>query len=130
MASSAGMSSSQASIRPSPRTSRTWGSSARPADLPAAVRSGLSARRGVMDLDIPESGIDIEELERSLIVKALQKSSGNVSRAARLLGLSRRTLQYRLENYHSLRLPKVGRGPTSALAYARPISSVGPSARE
>jgi transcriptional regulator with PAS, ATPase and Fis domain len=68
-----------------------------PADLPAAVRAGLSARRGLFDLDIPESGIDIEELERALIVKALQKSGGNVSRAARLLGLSRRTLQYRLE---------------------------------
>jgi transcriptional regulator of acetoin/glycerol metabolism len=68
-----------------------------PADLPAAVRSGLSVRRGLFDLDIPESGIDIEDLERALIVKALQKSGGNVSRAARLLGLSRRTLQYRLE---------------------------------
>ena len=53
--------------------------------------------RGLFDLDIPESGIDIEALERALIVKALQKSAGNVSRAARLLGLSRRTLQYRME---------------------------------
>ena len=68
-----------------------------PADLPSAVRAGIAVRRGLMDLDIPESGIDIEELERTLIVKALQKSGGNVSRAARLLGLSRRTLQYRLE---------------------------------
>jgi DNA-binding NtrC family response regulator len=68
-----------------------------PADLPGAVRAGIAVRRGLMDLDIPESGIDIEELERTLIVKALQKSGGNVSRAARLLGLSRRTLQYRLE---------------------------------
>jgi two-component system NtrC family response regulator len=50
-----------------------------------------------MELDIPESGIDLEELERSLIVKALEKSGGNVTRAARLLGLSRRTLQYRME---------------------------------
>jgi two-component system NtrC family response regulator len=50
-----------------------------------------------MDLEIPESGIDLEELERSLILKALHKSGGNVSRAARLLGLSRRTLQYRIE---------------------------------
>ena len=68
-----------------------------PGDLPAPVRAGVSVRRGLLDLEIPESGIDLEELERSLIVKALRKSGGNVSRAARLLGLSRRTLQYRLE---------------------------------
>jgi len=68
-----------------------------PADLPAAVRAPLSAPRGQLGLEIPETGIDLEQLERSLILKALEKTEGNVSRAARLLGLSRRTLQYRLE---------------------------------
>jgi DNA-binding NtrC family response regulator len=70
-----------------------------PADLPAAVRAGITPRpRGEpAALDIPESGIDLEGVERSLIRRAMEKTSGNVSRAARLLGLSRRTLQYRLE---------------------------------
>jgi DNA-binding NtrC family response regulator len=69
-----------------------------PADLPAAVRTPLSAPRGgQLGLEIPETGIDLEQVERSLILKALEKTEGNVSRAARLLGLSRRTLQYRLE---------------------------------
>jgi transcriptional regulator with PAS, ATPase and Fis domain len=68
-----------------------------PEDLPAAVRSGIAAPRGPLSLEIPDAGIDLEALERSLIVKALDKVDGNVSRAARLLGLSRRTLQYRLE---------------------------------
>jgi DNA-binding NtrC family response regulator len=68
-----------------------------PADLPASVRAGVSAPRSAVGLEIPDSGIDLEELERSLILKALEKAGGNVSRAARLLGLSRRTLQYRLE---------------------------------
>jgi len=69
-----------------------------PADLPAAVRAGITPRaRGPAALDIPESGIDLEGVERSLIRRAMEKTSGNVSRAARLLGLSRRTLQYRLE---------------------------------
>jgi DNA-binding NtrC family response regulator len=68
-----------------------------PEDLPAGVRAGISHPRGAMDLDIPESGIDLEAVERTLILKALEKAEGNVSRAARLLGLSRRTLQYRLE---------------------------------
>jgi DNA-binding NtrC family response regulator len=66
-------------------------------DLPANVRAGITTPRGAMDLEIPESGIDIEALERSLILKALAKAGNNVSRAARLLGLSRRTLQYRME---------------------------------
>jgi DNA-binding NtrC family response regulator len=69
-----------------------------PADLPAAVRAGITPRaRGPAAMDIPESGIDLEGVERTLIRKAMEKTAGNVSRAARLLGLSRRTLQYRLE---------------------------------
>ncbi len=68
-----------------------------PADLPAGVRAGITSMRGPLALDIPDSGIDLDEVERSLILKALEKTDGNVSRAARLLGLSRRTLQYRLE---------------------------------
>jgi DNA-binding NtrC family response regulator len=69
-----------------------------PADLPPAVRAGITHRgRGPATLEIPEAGIDLEGVERALIAKALEKTAGNVSRAARLLGLSRRTLQYRLE---------------------------------
>jgi transcriptional regulator with PAS, ATPase and Fis domain len=68
-----------------------------PADLPATVRAGTAGPRGARELEIPDSGIDLEALERSLILKALEKAGGNVSRAARLLGLSRRTLQYRIE---------------------------------
>ena len=68
-----------------------------PEDLPAGVRTGMARARGPMELEIPDSGIDLDELERGLILKALEKAAGNVSRAARLLGLSRRTLQYRME---------------------------------
>ena len=70
-------------------------------DLPAPVRAGVTMPRGGMDLEIPDSGIDLEAVERSLILKALEKAGGNVSRAARLLGLSRRTLQYRIEKIQS-----------------------------
>src|SRR6185436_15258993 len=66
-------------------------------DLPANVRAGLSLTRGPLGVDIPEEGIDLEAVEKALVLKALEKTQGNVSRAARLLGLTRRTLQYRLE---------------------------------
>jgi DNA-binding NtrC family response regulator len=66
-------------------------------DLPANVRAGFSLTRGPLGVDIPESGIDLEAVEKALVLKALEKTQGNVSRAARLLGLTRRTLQYRLE---------------------------------
>ena len=67
-----------------------------PADLPAALRAAAPAPGG-MQLEIPESGIDLDTVERTLITKALERTGGNVSQAARLLGLTRRTLQYRLE---------------------------------
>jgi DNA-binding NtrC family response regulator len=87
-----------------------------PADLPATVRAGVSATRGAMDLEIPDSGINLEALERSLIRKALDKAGGNVSRAARLLGLSRRTLQYRIE--------KIQDDPNGALAAPKGADAV------
>jgi DNA-binding NtrC family response regulator len=66
-------------------------------DLPPAVRMRGRVLAGGLPIEIPEEGLDLDGLERSLILRALDKCEGNVTRAARLLGLSRRTLQYRLE---------------------------------
>ncbi len=66
-------------------------------DLPATVRMRGGPGAGGIPIEIPDEGLDLDELERSLILRALDKAEGNVTRAARLLGLSRRTLQYRLE---------------------------------
>jgi two-component system NtrC family response regulator len=54
--------------------------------------------------EIPEDGLSLETLERELIVKALERARGNKSHAARLLGLTRRTLYSRMEK-HGLRKP-------------------------
>ena len=48
---------------------------------------------------VPASGIELEEVERQFIISALRRTGGNKSKAARLLGLSRDTLRYRLEKY-------------------------------
>jgi two-component system, NtrC family, response regulator PilR len=54
----------------------------------------------VTDTDIPPDGIDLnrtmENLERKLITRALEITGGNRSRAAALLGISFRSLRYRL----------------------------------
>jgi len=42
----------------------------------------------------------VDDLEKELIQKALDRTSWNQSKAARLLGLTRRTLQYRVEKYN------------------------------
>ncbi|MGD9098462.1 MAG: sigma 54-interacting transcriptional regulator [Desulfobacterales bacterium] len=46
---------------------------------------------------VPPSGIDLPEVERRLILSALETAGQNKTRAARLLGISRDTLRYRLE---------------------------------
>lgn len=48
---------------------------------------------------LPLSGLSLEALEKRFIHQALDYASGNKSRAARLLGLSRDTLLYRLKKY-------------------------------
>ncbi len=46
-----------------------------------------------------KEGNAIEAVERSLILEALGKAKGNVSAAARLLGITRNTMRYRLRKY-------------------------------
>ncbi len=53
---------------------------------------------------IPADGLSLEALERELILQALERAAGNKSQAARLLGLTRRTLYSRMEK-HGLHVP-------------------------
>lgn len=59
-------------------------------------RSGAG---GSFDFEIPPGGLVLEDLEKDLILKAIARAQGNKSQAARLLGLTRRTLYSRLERY-------------------------------
>jgi DNA-binding NtrC family response regulator len=60
----------------------------------AARRSSLS--EGV---ELPANGINLEQLERSLTLQALERTGWNQTRAAALLGLNRDQIRYRLEKF-------------------------------
>jgi DNA-binding NtrC family response regulator len=48
---------------------------------------------------LPEAGLVLDEVERDLVRQALARTAGNQSAAARLLGLSRDQLRYRVEKF-------------------------------
>ena len=58
---------------------------------------GSPSDAGELPFLFPENGIPLELLEEKILKTALNRADGNVSRAARLLGLSRATYRYRLK---------------------------------
>ena len=56
-------------------------------------------RQSGPEIDFPSAGLVLEEVEKTLIKKALARARGNASQAARLLGISRNTLRYRMEKH-------------------------------
>ncbi len=69
-------------------------------NLPIEIRQHADSRPVTeAAFALPENGIELEQLEVSMIRQALNKAAGNQSKAARLLGLTRSTLLYRLKKY-------------------------------
>jgi len=60
-------------------------------------------KKGPIDIEIPNEGIDlekiVEDLERSLLLKALDRTKGIKKKAAELLHINFRSMRYRLEKY-------------------------------
>jgi transcriptional regulator of acetoin/glycerol metabolism len=67
-------------------------------DIKSELRLPLG--KDVLDFDLPDEGINIEELEKDLLKKAMQKANGVAAKAAKLLGMSYKTFWYRWEKYH------------------------------
>jgi DNA-binding NtrC family response regulator len=67
-------------------------------DLPLEVRQ---ESRPVLEgaFKLPAEGISFEDVERSLIMQAMEQTDYNITKSAKLLGLTFRTLQYRLEKF-------------------------------
>jgi len=69
-----------------------------PSDLPGEVRAGLGgAERATTGFALPEDGVDLEEVELDLIRQALDRSGANIPKAAKLVGLTSKTLEARMQ---------------------------------
>jgi DNA-binding NtrC family response regulator len=75
-------------------------------DLPPEMFSERGARvsagttgSGTEQFILPPQGVNWEDVERSLIMQAMERTDNNITKSAKLLGLTFRTLQYRLEKF-------------------------------
>ncbi|MGA9998151.1 MAG: sigma-54 dependent transcriptional regulator [Pyrinomonadaceae bacterium] len=76
-------------------------------DLPLEVRQeARPAAEGAFKL--PPEGINFEDVERDLIMQAMEQTDYNITKSAKLLGLTFRTLQYRLEKF-GIKKPEKGK---------------------
>lgn len=69
-----------------------------PDDLPDRLVS-RQPRVGKLRFELPDEGVSLEEVEKELIVAALEKHNWNQSRAAAYLSITRSTLMYRMDKF-------------------------------
>jgi two-component system response regulator AtoC len=67
------------------------------ATSPAAAPGWIEMAQNVNGADLAAGTLD--DAERALIGRALAQSKGNVTQAAKILGISRDTLRYRIEKH-------------------------------
>ena len=67
-------------------------------DLPSDISDGVPPPAD-FQVEIPEQGVSLEDIMKEYIQVALAKTNGNQTKAAELLGISRRRLQNRIQNY-------------------------------
>ena len=65
---------------------------------PAAPVAGATG-----GIQLPEGGLDLDDVEKRFIELALERTNGNHTRAAALLGLHRDQIRYRMEKYGLLK---------------------------
>jgi transcriptional regulator with GAF, ATPase, and Fis domain len=104
------------------------------ADLPVEVRfstlpshesDAAPGPEGTHLFLLPPTGIDLEGVERDFILQAMELSGWVIAKAAKLLGLSYRTLQYRLDKFEIRREGSEGVGTSE-----EPAGKADPGPRE
>ena len=68
-------------------------------DLPEKIVKKRAPEEGSAVVRLPDEGYSLEQLEREVVIKALERTNWNQTAAARFLKIPRHTLVYRLEKY-------------------------------
>jgi DNA-binding NtrC family response regulator len=71
------------------------GDTLEPGDFPIASGS----HGGGPSVELPASGLNLDDIERSFVMQALERTGWNQTRAAKLLGLNRDQIHYRIEKF-------------------------------
>jgi transcriptional regulator with PAS, ATPase and Fis domain len=71
------------------------GDTLEPGDFPIASGS----HGGGPSVELPASGLNLDDMERSFVLQALERTGWNQTRAAKLLGLNRDQIHYRIEKF-------------------------------
>jgi transcriptional regulator with PAS, ATPase and Fis domain len=73
-----------------------------PPSLPIAIARPESSLSVVapLGIEIPTDGLSLEDNERTLLGRALEKTNGNQTQAARLLRITRDTLRYKMKKFN------------------------------
>ena len=67
-------------------------------DLPENLTATTGSAANVL-IQLPDDGIDLEEIESEILRQALEKHGGNQTRAAQYLNITRSALIYRMQKY-------------------------------
>lgn len=82
-----------------------------PDDLPERL-TARGQRIGNLRIELPDEGISLEDVERELLLAALEKHNWNQTRAASYLNITRSTLLYRIQKF-GLERDKAPASPSS-----------------
>ncbi|MEO8480848.1 MAG: sigma-54 dependent transcriptional regulator [Acidobacteriota bacterium] len=90
------------------------------AHFPGLTNAAVKLTPGVT---LPASGIDLDDLERSLVLQALGRTDWNLTKAGALLGINRDQVRYRIEKF------QIERDPTSAASDGPSVPPAGADSR-
>ncbi len=73
-----------------------------PSEIVNHIDTAFVEKASKASFNLPPEGLSLKNVEKELIVQALQKADGNQTKAAKLLGVSRDALRYKMQKFEIL----------------------------